>query len=242
MSNMYSDSVKQWSIFVGCEFECIYCLGSFQRQMKRQKRNCEQCYRYEPHYHRERLNQSLPKTRNDEFIWVASSSDISFASNHQIDEIIDRILDLPDRTFLLQSKDPNVFFKHRFPLNCLLGITLETNSDLGYKRISVAPLPSIRLRLFQALKVENRKIIIIEPIMRWSYTDLFVAQIRRIKPDRVYIGYDTKGSKLPEPKLSDTLNLIERLEKFTKVKRKLIREAWNLNKSLMDYKQDPRRG
>ena len=35
-SNMYSDSVFQWNCFVGCYFNCSYCIPSFQRQMKRQ--------------------------------------------------------------------------------------------------------------------------------------------------------------------------------------------------------------
>jgi hypothetical protein len=73
---MYGDSIKQWNAIVGCNFDCIYCEQSFKRQMKRQKQNCMDCYNYIPHFHENYLNQPLPKTRNDEFIWSCSSSDI----------------------------------------------------------------------------------------------------------------------------------------------------------------------
>ena len=51
--------------------------------------------------------------------------------------------------------------------------------------------------------------------------------IDMINPERVYIGYDTKNSKLPEPSLQKTTHLIEALEQLgIKVKTKLLREAW----------------
>lgn len=47
--NMYILSAKQWNPFVGCKFDCLYCRTSFQRQAKRQKHNCIDCYNYKPH-------------------------------------------------------------------------------------------------------------------------------------------------------------------------------------------------
>lgn len=233
-NNMYADSVKQWNVIVGCRFDCIYCRASFQRQMKRQKRNCEKCYAYMPHFHENRLNDPLPETQGDEFIWVASSSDIACADSNWIDRILHRIAYLPDRTFLFQSKDSLVFYRHVFPPNCLLGITLETTSDLQYVGISKAPPPRKRFKDFLELDVENKKIVTIEPILRFD-SIIFVHWMKKLQPERVYIGYDTKGCKLKEPKLADTLKLIAALEKVTKVKPKLLREAWNLQRPLEDY-------
>jgi len=218
--NMYSDSKKQWNIIVGCEYQCKYCVNSFQRQMKRQKHNCIKCYNYEPHFHPERLYQSLPKTRGDEFIWCCSSGDISFAEEEWIDKIIERIKELPGRTFFFQTKDPSCFYKYSFPENVILGITLESNRDY---LITKAPFPWQRYNDFMKLDFE-RKIVTIEPIMQFDL-DLFVDWIRDIAPIRVYMGYDTKMSDLPEPKLSEFLELWSELNRFTNVKSKLIRKG-----------------
>ena len=52
--NMYADA-KTWNPFKGCAFACAYCTPSFQRQSKRQKHICRDCYTYTPHCHADRL-------------------------------------------------------------------------------------------------------------------------------------------------------------------------------------------
>ena len=225
-NHMYRDSVLQWNVFVGCRFDCIYCEKSFKLQMKRQKWKCIKCYNYEPHFHPERLNRKLPKTTGDQFIWPCSSGDITFAKPQCIYKILDAIKRHPDRTFLLQSKNPAVFKKYEpLPENVVLDITLETNRDEGYRGISKAPLPSKRFKDY--LKVEHpRKFVTIEPVLDFDLKT-FVSWIRRIKPERVYLGYDSKNCRLPEPPLQKVLALESELKKFTKVKRKLFREAYS---------------
>ncbi len=46
-SNMYAGA-KTWNPFKGCQFDCTYCVPSFQRQAKRQLHNCQKCYGYTP--------------------------------------------------------------------------------------------------------------------------------------------------------------------------------------------------
>jgi len=181
------------------------------------------CYNYEPHFHPERLKQSLPNTKGDEFIWACSSGDISFGKKEWIDKILNRMRELPHKTFFIQTKDPNFFFKYDFPNNLILGITLETNR--WTKDISKAPTPLAREMNFTRLK-HSRKRVTIEPIMDFDL-EVFVNMISLILPETVYIGYDTKKTKLPEPALEKTLELIERLRKFTIVKPKLLREKWD---------------
>jgi len=54
---MYSDT-KTWNPFVGCLHGCVYCVPSFQAQVKRWgKKNCSLCYDYLPHPHPERLGK-----------------------------------------------------------------------------------------------------------------------------------------------------------------------------------------
>lgn len=236
MGNMYGDSVKQWNVFIGCKFSCIYCKKSFQAQMKRQmpmidkngkKRGCQDCYDYKPHFHEDRLMDSLPNTKGDEFIWACSSGDISFAKHEWIIKILRRIKELPHKTFFFQTKKPSFFLYYPFSENILLGMTLETNRDKGYDLISKAPLPSQR-DSFIYVK-HPRKVITIEPILDFDL-DIFQEWIRQVNPERVYIGYDTKKTKLPEPSLHKTWELIEALEDFTVVKKKLLREKWDGDK------------
>lgn len=226
--NMYKDSVKQWNCFVGCNFNCSYCKKSFQAQMKRQKpvidkngkqRGCQKCYDYEPHFHEDRLNDSLPKTEGDEFIWCCSSSDISFAEQEWIWEIIDRIKEMPSKTFFFQTKNPEIYYEYNFPKNVLLGITLESNRH--YPRISKAPTPYIRCSEFSKLNFP-RKIITIEPILDFDF-GVFLGWIKEINPERIYVGYDTKKNDLLEPTLHKTENLIHELKRFTKVKTKYMK-------------------
>jgi len=58
ITNMYP-AAKTWNPFKGCEFDCLYCVPSFQAQAKRQKHRCLECYKYQPHEHPERLD-SIP--------------------------------------------------------------------------------------------------------------------------------------------------------------------------------------
>ena len=105
-TNMYSGT-QTWNPFKGCEFDCLYCRPSFQAQAKRQKRNCEKCYRYEPHEHPERLNR-IP---NKQTIFVCGNGDLSFCDPAFTWKIIESINKKarPGQEFYLQSKQPEYF-------------------------------------------------------------------------------------------------------------------------------------
>lgn len=231
---MYPDRKAGISTSAGCKHQCGYCIDSFQKQMKRQRQRCEKCYTFEPHSHPERLKKlnpeklkklkkGLPRTYGDEFIWINSSGDIAFAEKEMMDQTLEMIQKWPDRTFFFQTKNPMCYFDYNFPDNCLLGITLETNRDEEYKlnKISKAPLPSFRKKIF-VLYQHPRKIVVIEPILNFDL-DIFVEWNREINPERIYIGYDSKGCGLPEPDLIKTILLINELSKFTKVKTKYMK-------------------
>lgn len=231
--NMYSDNKKSWNVFVGCYFDCVYCVKSFQAQMKRQMpkhneenqliRGCQDCYDYKPHFHENRLKDKLPLTKGDEFIWCCASSDIYFAKEEWIEMILEKIRTYPIRTFFFQTKDPSVFKKYDFPNNVLLGTTLESNR--AYYDVSKAPETAIRFNNFLEVK-HHRKIITIEPIMEFDLYD-FAFMIKKISPERIYIGYDTKNSNLNEPLRLKTLRLIQTIKldlPDCKIKTKLMRE------------------
>lgn len=112
--NMYLASVRQVSPFVGCEHNCIYCVKSFQRVLKRQgKEKCPDCYNFNPHYsHFEsRLKRfKFKSTRFGEFNFMCQMGDICFCDDEHFWQLIDFIKKNSDRIFLLQTKDPKKAF------------------------------------------------------------------------------------------------------------------------------------
>jgi len=213
--NMYALSVKQWSPFVGCEHDCVYCQPSFQRNIKRSSGRCPhesdgrtKCYTFEPHFHEERLEQQLPRTRYLQFIFTCANGDIAFATDEQFRRILDVIQKHDDRTFLLQSKDPGRAFARSgitLPRNLLLGTTLETNRDTLSRMVAQAPPPSQRYQDF--VNVEHKaKMVTIEPVLDFDHDEL-LDWIANIQPVMVWLGYDSKGCGLPEPSLDKVREL-----------------------------------
>lgn len=224
--HMYPASAGQWNPFVGCLFGCLYCILSFQLQLKRWAKNhCERCYTFIPHEHPERLVQPLPKTRFGQFIFTCSNGDITFCTTEYLERILARMRYDAARTFLLQSKNPRTFARIRFPDNVILGTTLETNRDDGYDRISKAPAPSQRYQDF--LHVRHRsKMVTIEPVLDFD-SDVLIDWIAEIDPCLIWLGYDSRKNCLPEPSLAKVQDLYWRLgSRGFNVVLKTIRKAW----------------
>lgn len=230
---MYSENRKSINAFVGCLHECVYCKPSFQRQAKRQKQRCLECYTFKPHFHEERLIHAPPKTTEGEFLFFPSMGDPCFAMPDYFRKMLAYTNKYLFRTFLIQTKNPSFFGAYRFPPNVILGITLETNQVFfydnpsqyyDYNQISKAPAPYHRYIDFKRVN-HPRKMVTVEPILSFDLFK-FVNWIADIKPQIVYVGYDNHNCKLPEPLLADTEKLIEELRRFTEVRVKLLRKAW----------------
>jgi len=127
-------------------------------------------------------------------------------------------------TFFLETKNPQRYFKFldELPQNVILSTTIETNRRTDY--VSKAPPPFCRYLAMKTLGWP-RKHVSIEPIMDFDLATL-VGWMKEINPELVSVGYDNYKHYLPEPSLHKTLQLIQELEKFTKVERKTIRNAW----------------
>lgn len=198
-SNMYKSSAGQWGPFQGCKFDCIYCGKSFKAQAKRQMHNCMKCYNYEPHPHPDKLDEKLPETKFMQFIFTCASSDIAFCPTDYLEKILARIKQEPDKTFLIQSKDPKTFNRVKFPSNVILGTTIETNMDDLYEGAAKAPLPSQRFEDF--VKVRHPlKMVTIEPVFEFNL-DTMLEWMKVINPCMIWLGYDSKKNNLPEPEL-----------------------------------------
>jgi hypothetical protein len=229
---MYKQNVFFPDVFKGCKNECVYCIPSFQRQAKRQKQRCLKCYEFIPHSHLERLKKPSPKTKHNQFVFFPKGGDVSFCLVTDFLEMIKYCKRNPQTDFLIQSKNPEYFQNFRFPSNVILGITLETNKTEfdtpskyhSYNEISLATAPLRRAIDF--LNVDHkRKEITIEPILQFD-SDI-INLIQSIGPEFVYVGYDTKKCKLPEPRLKETLELISRISNVGfEVRLKTLRKAW----------------
>jgi len=215
-NNMYALSVKQWSPFVGCDHDCLYCRPSFQRNIKRASGRCPQrspdgttkCYAFEPHFHEERLDQRLPRTRFLQFIFPCANGDIAFATDDQVRRILETIRGHDDRTFLLQTKDPGRAFNRpgiTLPRNLVAGITLETNRDMFALMVSKAPPPTQRYQDFVAVE-HTQKMVTIEPVLDFDL-EVMLDWMTRIQPVMVWLGYDSKHCNLPEPSVDKAKQL-----------------------------------
>ena len=210
-SNMYANA-RTWNPFKGCKFDCLYCLPSFQRQAKRQKHHCMKCYNYIPHCHPDRLSK-IPASK---IVFVCGNADIAFCSPAFVKRIIDAIKNRKGRsaqTYYLQSKKPSCLepFLKLLNKDFILLTTLETNRDKGYRKISRAPLPTKRYQQFLSLKYP-RKAVTIEPIMDFDVNTLASWMIK-IKPEYVWLGYDSKNCHLPEPSKEKLLEFVKILNK-----------------------------
>lgn len=211
-NHMY-DNTTTWNPFKGCLFDCTYCRPSFQQQAKRQKRRCQQCYEYSPHYHKERLS-SIPSA---EIVFVSGNGDISFCDAEFTRQIIDRIKShnkhCPYKTYYFQSKRPAYFnqFLDAFPANVILVTTLETNRDTGYEQISRAPLPTERYRQFAGLDYP-RKVVTVEPLLDFD-ADIFARWIVNLKPEYVWLGFNSRPKQvaLPEAEEEKVLGFVRDL-------------------------------
>lgn len=226
MSNMYELSVRQWNPYVGCLHNCSYCNPSFQAQLKRwAKSHCRLCYDFKPHYHKERLCDILPRTKYMQFIFTCSNGDVAFCRTPFLQAIIKRIKREPDKTFLIQSKDPSTFSRVKFPSNVILGTTIETNRDDIVKKISKAPLPSARIEAFKNIE-HKLKMLTYEPIMLFDLEQMLDIA-KWIKPAMIWMGYDSKNCKLEEPALCKFKQLHWELSSLGFVViLKTVREAW----------------
>ena len=203
--NMYGFVTHTWNVIKGkCPHDCEYCYMKIFPQG-------------EIRFDDKELKTDLGEGN---FIFVGSSTDM-FAENIPklwIEKVLAHCRNY-DNTYLFQTKNPMKFYEFNdfFPNKYILGITLESNINHGR---SLAQDVEARANWFANLdkfaKIRTRKMVTIEPIMEFDLIP-FVIMIKKIQPEFVNIGADSKGHNLPEPSSEKIGQLIKELEKFTKV-------------------------
>lgn len=232
--NTYSDVDWLWSPLVGgCGHQCNYCYAM------------KNCLRFGkewallPHWASEGFKGSgdtriwkgfpfLPEGK----IFVCDTTDL-FAEN-VLSVWIENILewcwfinahygDIQQNQFIFCTKNPERYFEFNYIFERFLngqisfGITLETNRDT--RSWSHAPIPEERARSFAKFISEGQycSFVSIEPIMDFDQSEL-LDMIEHIKPEKVYIGADSKKCNLPEPSIEKIAELDKSLRAFTEVR------------------------
>lgn len=219
MTRMFAEVKKTWNIWVGCEHDCSYC---WARDLALGR--LKHLPRYHDGFKPRVVEEEMSKTFKSGLIFVSDMGDLfgEWVPKDGIECVIALMKFSPNATFLFLTKNPLRYFDfvRDFPPNVILGITLESNRDLG---VTKAPVPFWRFRAFWSLPWD-RKMVSIEPIL--DFDPVFPHWLELIKPAFVYIGYDNHNKHLEEPPLEKTLELISRLQWFTEVRTKTLREAW----------------
>lgn len=210
--NMYEFITHTYNAIKGeCFHDCSYCY------MKRWgKLNPARC------------DESEFKTNLGEgnFIFVGSSCDM-FGDNIReewILKLLEHCAKYPNNKYLFQTKNPLRFYQIFLSIPKLfeyvLCTTIETNRYLP-EIMGASPKPQERADLMNecAHELKCKNYVTIEPIMDFDLEDM-VYLIETALPEQVNIGADSGGHGLPEPSKEKVLELIYRLEKFTKVVQK----------------------
>jgi len=204
--NMYPWVTHTWNAIRGtCLHDCEYCYIKHGRQLG---------WKHEAKLIKHELRTQLGSGR---FIFVGSSTDM-WGSWIDADDIL-AVLKHCERfnnQYLFQSKNPERFiaFTEWFPERTTLCTTIETNRRNLVRDVSDAPVPWKRIDAMKEMKSRGfTTTITIEPIMQFDL-DLLIRDIKKVGPNWVSIGADSKRSDLIEPFAHEIQELVEELRKI----------------------------
>jgi len=207
-----------------CPHACDYCYAQGPKGLVKTYR----MVKYEGEI-RLILLELKKKFKDFDVVFVVDMADLFAAAvpSEIITAILENIISRKEAaTYFFLTKNP-ARYKEFLPLlrkiNCILGITLETNRSTSF--CSHAPSPMERWEAFRDLEFPN-KFVSIEPIMAFDTKELLEIIFNISNLDAVAVGYDNHGANLPEPALAQVQGLIRELEKNYKVYVKTLREAW----------------
>jgi len=223
LSRMFSFVTVTWNPIGGeCSHKCVGCWArAYAERLKFKK------YQGQPRIDEKQINRRFKK---GDFVFVQDMTDL-FADNvprEVILRVLDQIGKSSDAKFLLLTKNPKRYYDvlPHIPENCVLGATIESNRI--EPRISKAQdrYERIHTMLYLREMTDFQLFVSVEPIMDFGLETFCITLGKWLRPWAVAVGYDNYGNGFPEPPLSKTMQLINKLESVgIKVYRKTLREA-----------------
>ncbi len=191
-----------WPVFSGCGFLCTYC-NARKAALTRFKHLERYRDGFSPRFIEKELRRRF---KPGQFVFICYMGDIAFAGRGEVINILDRVREFPETSFLLMSKHPGMFWYWQlsYPDNLTLGTTIETNRDHG---LSKAPPPKVR-KQFLAAYDHPHKLLSIEPVLDFDLEELG-EWVREIHPSIIYVGADNYRNDLPEPNWEKVEKLLE---------------------------------
>lgn len=208
--NMFKWIGSTWNPLGGkCQHACAYCsTQKFYYPILKEK------YSGPPRAYESFMDDYLGQNQT---VFVCAQNDL-FCENVP-EEVVVRIMNylkrFPTNKYYFQTKNPGRMteFTHLFPVNTIVGTTIESN--IWYPEMGNAPDPGERAKWMAGIQIE--KYLTIEPIMDFDLHN-FLEMIQWINPKQVSIGANTfKKVKLHEPTPKSLHDLIHELRKFTSV-------------------------
>lgn len=206
--NMYPDIDYIWNIIKGsCGYNCSYC--SIKKNYHR--------FNHDPGKLRLDEKEFKYKPKKDKKYFIGSSIDMW---HPDIDyEWIHRILmyiSCSNGKYIFQTKNPERYIElldcneMYIPYNIIDKIELCTTIESNRYYDEMGTAPDIINRIIAMKKLRElgyKTIITIEPIMYFDF-EILVWLLCQAKPDKIYIGADSKKSELWEPSPGELINLI----------------------------------
>ena len=200
--NMYPFVTHTWNPIRGeCQFNCPYCYTRRWGKL--------------PPLH---IDEKVIKENLGEnnFIFICSGCDLFHPDvpDKWIERVIEHTKKYSNNQYLLHTKNPEraMFWQYEVSKNHILCVTIESDLFLpGY----MGSAPSAEYRFFALDRWTRRKMITIEPIMRFS--EFFMRRLAHSEPEQINIGANTGKLKLPEPSAVEIESLVSGLRKYTKV-------------------------
>lgn len=196
---------------------------------------CSYCYVENPRFGRPEKYTGPLRLIDNEFnvsygkgrtIFIENCNDMFAADVPEIfiGKILAHCRRWPDNTYVFQTKNPGRYLEwlSLMPPTFVLGCTIETNRVIP--GISKAPTPVERAQRMNCL-TGQRRFITIEPVLDFD-VDILADWIRRINPEFLNLGADSKGHGLPEPTADKVFALAEKLLEFGIE----LRQKHNLNR------------
>lgn len=142
----------------------------FYEQVKRLKN-------FEPTWLESNYQKSFPK--KPAIIFVNSMSDPAYWEQSWYEKIVKKIAKNMQHTFIILTKQPEVYKKYTFPHNVVLGVTINTYEDWNQKVIAIQKMQDCK----------NKLLISIEPIQN-TFSKRFTEMLSE-KFDWIIVGPET---------------------------------------------------